>query len=89
MELPPTPSAPQAAAATNTDDDPSSPPKPKKTAVLTPPNPDLTLQGIGEYTFIEPLGNGKFSKVMLAEHYITREQYAVKVKKERMKSKKG
>ncbi|KAI9499642.1 kinase-like domain-containing protein, partial [Zychaea mexicana] len=47
--------------------------------VLAPPNPDLLLQGIGEYMFVEPLGHGKFSKVMLAEHYLTGEKYAVKI----------
>ena len=51
----------------------------KKTTVIAPPNPDLLLQGIGEYVFLEPLGQGKFSKVLLAEHYLTGEKYAVKV----------
>ncbi|KAI7856909.1 kinase-like domain-containing protein, partial [Circinella umbellata] len=51
----------------------------KKTTVIPPPNPDLLLQGIGEYVFIEPLGHGKFSKVLLAEHYLTGEKYAVKI----------
>ncbi|KAI8148805.1 kinase-like domain-containing protein [Fennellomyces sp. T-0311] len=84
MSLPPTPSTPQAAGNnTETPDtpkhDPSSGQKHKKTTVIAPPNPDLMLQGIGEYLFVEPLGHGKFSKVMLAEHYITGEKYAVKI----------
>ncbi|KAI9275640.1 hypothetical protein BDA99DRAFT_496079 [Phascolomyces articulosus] len=51
----------------------------KKPTIVPPPNPDLLLQGIGEYIFVEPLGHGKFSKVMLAEHYLSGEKYAVKI----------
>lgn len=43
------------------------------------PNPDYALDGIGEYVFLEQLGHGKFSKVMLAQHYQTGDKYAVKV----------
>ncbi|ORZ24521.1 kinase-like domain-containing protein, partial [Absidia repens] len=44
-----------------------------------PPSPDYLLAGIGDYLFDRPLGHGKFSKVMLAKHYLTGEQYAIKV----------
>ncbi|KAI7878810.1 kinase-like protein [Lichtheimia hyalospora FSU 10163] len=43
------------------------------------PNPDYALDGIGEYVFLEQLGHGKFSKVMLAQHYQTGDKYAVKI----------
>ncbi|KAG2224891.1 hypothetical protein INT45_010840 [Circinella minor] len=44
-----------------------------------PPSTDTLLNGIGEYNFLEQIGHGKFSKVMLAEHYITGERFAVKI----------
>ncbi|KAI8384320.1 kinase-like domain-containing protein [Radiomyces spectabilis] len=43
------------------------------------PNPDGQLHGIGVYTFLHVLGDGKFSRVMLAQHYLTMEKFAVKV----------
>lgn len=56
----------------------------KKSAKTTagpppPPNPDYGLRGIGEYQFVEALGQGKFSKVVLARHYLTGEKVAIKV----------
>ncbi|KAI9322652.1 kinase-like domain-containing protein [Dichotomocladium elegans] len=44
-----------------------------------PPNSDIILQGIGDYIFLDQLGRGKFSKVMLAQHTMTGENYAVKI----------
>ncbi|ORZ11108.1 hypothetical protein BCR42DRAFT_102863 [Absidia repens] len=41
-------------------------------------NPDTTIFGIGDYQFISQLGEGKFSKVMLAQHYLTGEKFAIK-----------
>ncbi|KAI9012478.1 kinase-like domain-containing protein, partial [Phycomyces nitens] len=54
----------------------STPNKPKSTK---PPNIDTLLQGIGQYTFLGPLGDGKFSRVILAQHYLTGERFAIKV----------
>ncbi|KAI8331373.1 hypothetical protein BC941DRAFT_505857 [Chlamydoabsidia padenii] len=51
----------------------------KKKVKELPPSPDYLLAGIGDYLFERPLGHGKFSKVMLAKHYLTGEQYAIKV----------
>lgn len=51
----------------------------KKKVKDLPPSPDYLLAGIGDYLFERPLGHGKFSKVMLAKHYLTGEQYAIKV----------
>lgn len=45
-----------------------------------PPSPDLYLSGIGDYTFIKQIGQGKFSKVLLAFHYQTKKQVAIKVR---------
>ena len=45
-----------------------------------PPSTDTLLNGIGEYNFLEQIGHGKFSRVMLAEHYATGERFAVKVR---------
>lgn len=57
--------------------------KPKKLrnppAKQYPPSPDTYLNGIGDYTFIRQVGQGKFSKVMLSYHCLTRKQVAVKV----------
>lgn len=44
-----------------------------------PPSPDSYLQGIGDYTFIRQVGQGKFSRVMLSFHCLTKKQVAVKV----------
>jgi serine/threonine protein kinase len=44
-----------------------------------PPSPDAFLQGIGDYTFIKQVGQGKFSRVILSYHYITKKQVAIKV----------
>jgi serine/threonine protein kinase len=43
------------------------------------PNPDTLVHGIGEYHFVSQLGEGKFSKVMLAQHYLTGDKFAIKV----------
>lgn len=47
--------------------------------ITTGNNQDSYLNGIGSYEFIKSLGNGKFSKVMLAYHLETRQQVAIKV----------
>ncbi|GAN06059.1 conserved hypothetical protein [Mucor ambiguus] len=44
-----------------------------------PPSPDSYLQGIGDYTFIKQVGQGKFSRVMLSTHCLTKKQVAVKI----------
>lgn len=51
----------------------------KKQAKKVPFNSDSLLDGIGDYIFESPLGDGKFSKVMLAHHYLTGNQVAIKV----------
>ncbi|KAG0173371.1 Map microtubule affinity-regulating kinase [Apophysomyces sp. BC1015] len=61
--------------AKNTKDRKSSSSPPKD----YPPSPDTLLNGIGDYLFLNQLGHGKFSKVMLAQHYLTGEKYAVKI----------
>lgn len=53
------------------------PPSPPKKQY--PPSPDSYLQGIGDYTFIKQIGQGKFSRVMLSIHCLTKKQVAVKV----------
>jgi hypothetical protein len=78
-----------AGAAATSAADPSSPPpqlnsnkklrKPPPTKQY-PPSPDSYLQGIGDYTFIRQVGQGKFSRVMLSFHCLTKKQVAVKVK---------
>ncbi|KAI8146896.1 kinase-like domain-containing protein [Fennellomyces sp. T-0311] len=61
------------------DDKPApSPPAPPKKKEF-PPSTDTLLHGIGEYSFIEQIGTGKFSKVMLAQHYVSGERFAVKI----------
>ncbi|CAO3593541.1 unnamed protein product [Absidia cylindrospora] len=42
-------------------------------------NHDLLLKGIGLYQFLHTLGNGKFSKVVLAKHRETRQLVAIKI----------
>ncbi|CAO3628104.1 unnamed protein product [Cunninghamella blakesleeana] len=42
-------------------------------------NHDILLNGIGPYQFIKPLGNGKFSKVVLAKNVETDELVAIKM----------
>ncbi|KAI8377425.1 kinase-like domain-containing protein [Radiomyces spectabilis] len=42
-------------------------------------NQDTLLNGIGPYTFLKQLGNGKFSRVMLATHSETQTQVAIKI----------
>ncbi|KAI8064575.1 kinase-like domain-containing protein [Gongronella butleri] len=42
-------------------------------------NHEGLLNGIGPYHFIRPLGNGKFSKVMLAKHQKTKKLVAIKI----------
>ncbi|KAG1447452.1 hypothetical protein G6F46_008288 [Rhizopus delemar] len=44
-----------------------------------PFNSDSLLNGIGDYIFQSPLGDGKFSKVMLAKHYFSGELVAIKM----------
>lgn len=50
------------------------------TATVTGSNQDSYLNGIGSYEFIKSLGNGKFSRVMLAYHLETHQQVAIKVR---------
>jgi transaldolase len=47
--------------------------------ITTGNNQDSYLNGIGSYEFIKSLGNGKFSRVMLAYHLETHQQVAIKV----------
>ncbi|KAG9307644.1 hypothetical protein G9A89_023209 [Geosiphon pyriformis] len=42
-------------------------------------NPDILLNGIGEYRYVRTLGVGKFSQVNLAAHVLTGEQVAIKI----------
>lgn len=58
---------------------PPPPPKSKKHVKDVPFNSDSILNGIGDYIFDSPLGDGKFSKVMLAHHYSTGSKVAIKV----------
>lgn len=51
----------------------------KPPAKQYPPSPDTYLNGIGDYTFVRQVGQGKFSRVMLSYHCLTRKQVAVKV----------
>ncbi|KAG2232180.1 hypothetical protein INT48_004108 [Thamnidium elegans] len=44
-----------------------------------PPSPDTYLNGIGDYTFVRQVGQGKFSRVMLSYHCLTRKQVAIKI----------
>ncbi|KAI9321619.1 kinase-like domain-containing protein [Dichotomocladium elegans] len=44
-----------------------------------PPSPDTLVNGIGDYRFVEQIGHGKFSKVMLAQHYRTGDRVAIKI----------
>lgn len=37
-------------------------------------NPDYSLQGIGNYTFVKTLGEGNFAKVKLAKHKLTNQE---------------
>ncbi|CAO3675869.1 unnamed protein product [Rhizopus stolonifer] len=53
--------------------------KTKKKSTIVPFNSDSLLNGIGDYIFHSPLGDGKFSKVMLAKHYHTGEWVAIKM----------
>lgn len=53
--------------------------KSKKHVKEVPFNSDSLLNGIGDYVFESPLGDGKFSKVMLAHHYSTGSKVAIKV----------
>lgn len=46
---------------------------------IAPFNSDSLLNGIGDYIFQSPLGDGKFSKVILAKHYLSGELVAIKV----------
>ncbi|KAI9343843.1 kinase-like domain-containing protein [Pilaira anomala] len=42
-------------------------------------NSDSLLNGIGDYIFQAPLGDGKFSKVILSTHYLTGLKVAIKM----------
>ncbi|KAI7861812.1 kinase-like domain-containing protein, partial [Spinellus fusiger] len=44
-----------------------------------PPSADTLLGGIGDYIFLDPLGRGKFSTVIMAQHYLTGDKFAVKI----------
>lgn len=70
----------QAAAAQQPSNAPDQQKTNKKQAKQVPFNSDSLLNGIGDYIFESPLGDGKFSKVMLARHYLTGNQVAIKVK---------
>ncbi|KAI8370948.1 kinase-like domain-containing protein [Blakeslea trispora] len=48
-------------------------------STITANNQDSCLNGIGPYEFIKPLGSGKFSRVMLAQHLETQQQVAIKI----------
>ncbi|KAL9551231.1 hypothetical protein MBANPS3_004362 [Mucor bainieri] len=78
---PPPPSSSAAAAAAAAAPSTSAPsnPKSKKHIKEVPFNSDSILNGIGDYIFESPLGDGKFSKVMLAHHYATGAKVAIKV----------
>lgn len=54
---------------------------PSSTSSCTAPegNQDTLLAGIGLYKFVGSLGNGKFSRVVLAQHVETGKQVAIKV----------
>ncbi|KAI8992087.1 kinase-like domain-containing protein [Mycotypha africana] len=49
------------------------------TSTLIANNQDSQLNGIGPYEFLRPLGNGKFSRVLLAHHLETKQQVAIKI----------
>ncbi|KAI9279279.1 kinase-like domain-containing protein [Sporodiniella umbellata] len=51
----------------------------RKPSSATIHNQDASLNGIGYYTFLEPLGSGKFSRVMLAQHNETQQKVAIKI----------
>ncbi|KAI8380875.1 kinase-like domain-containing protein [Blakeslea trispora] len=53
--------------------------KSRKPTKQYPPSPDSFLQGIGDYTFIRQVGQGKFSRVMLSYHSLTKKQVAIKI----------
>ncbi|KAI8047808.1 kinase-like domain-containing protein, partial [Gilbertella persicaria] len=53
--------------------------KPRKAPKQYHPSPDTFLQGIGDYTFIRQVGQGKFSRVMLSYHSLTKKQVAIKI----------
>ncbi|KAI3638604.1 hypothetical protein MIR68_003102 [Amoeboaphelidium protococcarum] len=42
-------------------------------------NPDLSLQGIGNYAFEKTIGQGNFAKVKLAKHKLTGQEVAIKI----------
>ncbi|KAI8993728.1 kinase-like domain-containing protein [Pilobolus umbonatus] len=44
-----------------------------------PPSSDSLLNGIGDYTFVRQIGQGKFSRVMLSLHCLTRNEVAIKI----------
>ncbi|OAD68670.1 hypothetical protein PHYBLDRAFT_127487, partial [Phycomyces blakesleeanus NRRL 1555(-)] len=72
--VPPSPTQPP-----TTTREPKKPDRKSVPAKEYPPSPDTLLSGIGDYLFLDPLGHGKFSKVVLAYHYLTGEKYAVKI----------
>lgn len=53
--------------------------KESSTTTIAVNNQDSYLNGIGSYEFIQSLGSGKFSRVMLAYHLETHQQVAIKV----------
>ncbi|KAI9260156.1 kinase-like domain-containing protein [Sporodiniella umbellata] len=60
-------------------DETSDPKRNKKKSTVVPFNSDSLLNGVGDYVFHSPLGDGKFSKVMLAQHYCSGERVAIKM----------
>lgn len=79
--------AQQAQPKINTKKDRPSTPQPQQepkrqsssNTIVTANNQDSYLNGIGSYEFVKSLGNGKFSRVMLAYHLETHQQVAIKV----------
>ncbi|OBZ90758.1 Serine/threonine-protein kinase MARK2 [Choanephora cucurbitarum] len=53
--------------------------KSRKPTKQYPPSPDTFLQGIGDYTFVRQVGQGKFSRVILSYHSLTKRQVAIKI----------
>ncbi|OAD00988.1 hypothetical protein MUCCIDRAFT_43146, partial [Mucor lusitanicus CBS 277.49] len=79
LQAAPPPSSSAAAAAAPPSTSAPSTTKSKKHVKEVPFNSDSLLNGIGDYIFESPLGDGKFSKVMLAHHYATGAKVAIKV----------
>lgn len=79
MTIPPQEVSQQEATMNDQQQDPTTNKKKPPTTNDFGPNPDTLVNGIGEYHFVSQLGEGKFSKVMLAQHYLTGDKFAIKV----------